>query len=206
LGRPPAIEKETAIITSFPIVNLTATSTAATSRKNYDTGEDEVKMDKAVLTVIQARGHHIKRTAQIYGVSGTSLLMRYTASIEDIPDSAAQITGSRKRGSKCILPTEVDNLALFCRYMASCNLAIDRTQLHISSRSAINLIYKIIDFEFMPIMRHGIALVMNSISISTASFIMYINVFAATRFSSLPYSITACSYKRIYACALAAKR
>ena len=134
MGRPPAVKKETAIITPFPIVNLTATSTAATSRKNYDTGEDEVNMDKAVVTVIQARGHHIKRTAQIYGVSSTSLLMRYTASIEDIPDSAAQITGSRKRGSKCILPAEVENnLALFCRYMASCNLAIDRTQLHISA-------------------------------------------------------------------------
>lgn len=74
MGRPPAVKKEAAIITPFPIVNLTATSTAATSRKNYDTGEDEVKMDKAVLTMIQARGHHIKRTAQIYGVSGTSLL------------------------------------------------------------------------------------------------------------------------------------
>ena len=39
-----------------------------------------------------------------------------------------------KRGTLCVLPLEVEEkLALFCRYMASCNLAVDRTQLNISA-------------------------------------------------------------------------
>lgn len=39
-----------------------------------------------------------------------------------------------KRGSRTALNEEVERkLALFCRYMASCNLAIDRTQLAISA-------------------------------------------------------------------------
>jgi DDE superfamily endonuclease/Tc5 transposase DNA-binding domain len=39
-----------------------------------------------------------------------------------------------RRGTQCALPMDVEEkLALFCRYMASCNLAIDRTQLNISA-------------------------------------------------------------------------
>ena len=129
LGRPPALRTEKIPVAPLPAVVDTKNTTVETvRRKNYDTGVSKEMMEKALLAVIQAGGCHIRRTAEVYGVSHNSLVARYKASIGDAT------TVSRKRGNKCTLPSEVEeNLSLFCRYMASCNLAIDRTQLNISA-------------------------------------------------------------------------
>ena len=58
---------------------------------------------------------------------------------------------------------------------------------------SINLIYDIIKVEFMPIILHGIASVMNSILISTASFIISMKSLSDNLFCNLPYNITACA-------------
>ena len=122
LGRPPAPKTENIPIAPLPAV------VEIVRRKNYDSGVPKEMMEKALLAVIWAGGRHIRRTAEVYSVPNNSSDARYKASMRD----ATSV--SRKRGIRCTLPSEVEeNLALFCRYMASCNLAIDRTQLNISA-------------------------------------------------------------------------
>ena len=83
-GRPPAIKKESVEIKPFPVADSTrVTSLEMTKRRNYETGDGKNDMDKAVNIVIQAKGHHLKRTALIYGVCRKSLDLRYRAHCED---------------------------------------------------------------------------------------------------------------------------
>ena len=64
-------------------------------------------------------------------------------------------------------------------------------------RSATNLIYDIIKVAFIHIILHGIACVINSISISTSSFIISIKSLFDNLFCNLSYNVTAwatCNY------------
>ena len=157
VGRPAAVKKPEQPIVPFPVVDLTQTSNAIVSRKNYDRGQAKVMMDFALQVALQSKGRHLKRTALMYGVERKPLSVRYHLAVNGVADGPTgktilllrhqyyrvhhifyKLTSEKpKRGSRCILPFEVeDKLALFCRYMASCNLAIDRTLLNLS---AVNL-------------------------------------------------------------------
>jgi hypothetical protein len=86
VGRPPAAKDVPPIIVPFPVVDLTATTIAAVSRKNYDIDDSKIKMDMALQVVLKSKGKHTRRTALIYGVSVKSLVIRYKAAVKALSD------------------------------------------------------------------------------------------------------------------------
>lgn len=82
VGRPSAAKIPDPIITPFPVNNLMASTERSASRRNYDVGEDKVKMDNALQIVLQSKGRHTKRTALTYGIAVKSLVKRYNEAVK----------------------------------------------------------------------------------------------------------------------------
>ena len=84
VGRPAAVKKPEQPIVPFPVVDLTQTSNAIVSRKNYDRGQAKVMMDFALQVALQSKGRHLKRTALMYGVERKPLSVRYHLAVNGV--------------------------------------------------------------------------------------------------------------------------
>ena len=121
LGRPPTIKKS--IDLTPLVVSLVGTRTKV-GRKSYDSGDEKLRMDLALKLLVKSKGLNCKRIADAHTLSRRSLFLRYLES-----KKGAVQSDKLKRGRRCILVPEIETkLRLFCEYMASCNLAIDRPQ------------------------------------------------------------------------------
>jgi DDE superfamily endonuclease/Tc5 transposase DNA-binding domain len=119
LGRPPIIRKAPDLT---PLV-ISLVSSGKVVRKRYDVGDSKIRMDNALSLLIKSKGRDCKRIAAAHSVSRRSLWIRYHETRKE-GDSERL-----KRGPRCILVPEIEGkLKLFCEYMASCNLAVDRPQ------------------------------------------------------------------------------
>ena len=76
-GRPPLVKLPSEPLVPFATMGSKSTKDVPTSRRNYDSGISKEVMNNALKAAIQCRGHHMARTAMIYGVSRKSLDIRY---------------------------------------------------------------------------------------------------------------------------------
>jgi hypothetical protein len=119
LGRPPMIRKAPDLT---PLV-ISSVSNSKNGRTRYDTGDALIRMNNALKLLIKSRGVDCRRIAMAHTVSRRSLHLRYLESKKE------GVVERLKRGPRCILVPEIEEkLKLFCEYMASCNLAVDRPQ------------------------------------------------------------------------------
>ena len=76
-GRPPREKLPSEPLVPFTTMDSKSSKDVTASRRNYDIGISKEVMDNALTAAIQSRGHHMARTASLYGVSRKSLDTRY---------------------------------------------------------------------------------------------------------------------------------